>query len=103
MIFDEESASDAQTIVAPPKNLFIDFTQFFFEKKSPKHIFRRPNMKCRESSETRFGKVSRQSEPCSRGKRPFEISKKFSKTPSRILLDLDGLGYGILVKRRILV
>ena len=103
MIFDEESASDAQTIVAPPKNLFIDFTPIFFEKKSPKYIFRRPNMKCRESSETRFGKVSRQSEPCSRGKRPFEISKKFSKTPSRILLDLDGLGYGILVKRRILV
>ena len=102
MIFDEESANEAQEILAPPKNLFIDFTLFFFEK-TPKRIFRPPKMKCRESSETRFGKVSRQSEPCSRGKRPFEISKKKSKTPSRILLDLDGLGYGILAKRRILV
>ena len=29
-------------------------------------------MKCRESSETRFGKVWRDSEPCSRGKRQFK-------------------------------
>ena len=77
MIFDEESANEAQKILAPSKNLFIDFTPIFFLKnKSPKHVCRRPKMKCRESSETRFGKVSRQSEPCSRGKRPFEISKK---------------------------
>ena len=26
MIFDEESANDAQKILAPPKHLFIDFT-----------------------------------------------------------------------------
>ena len=29
LIFDEESASDAQKIVAPPKNQFIDFTPIF--------------------------------------------------------------------------
>ena len=34
-------------------------------------------MKRWESSETRFGRVSRRSEPCSRGKRPFEVSKNF--------------------------
>ena len=34
-------------------------------------------MKCRGSSETRFGKVSRRSEPCLGGKRPFDVSKKF--------------------------
>ena len=35
-------------------------------------------MKCRESSETRFGKVWCRSELCSRGKRPFEVSKNRS-------------------------
>ena len=34
-------------------------------------------MKRRESPETRFGKVSRRSEPSSRGKRPFKVSEKF--------------------------
>ena len=33
-------------------------------------------MKCRGSPETRFPKVSRRSEPCLGGKRPFEVSKK---------------------------
>ena len=33
-------------------------------------------MKTCKSPETRFPKVSRRSEPCSRGKRPFEVSKK---------------------------
>ena len=33
-------------------------------------------MKCWGSSETRFGKVSRRSEPSSRVKRPFKVSKK---------------------------
>ena len=33
-------------------------------------------MKRWESSETRFGQGSRRSEPCSGGKRPFEVSKK---------------------------
>ena len=33
-------------------------------------------IKCWESSETCVGKVSRRSEPSSRGKRPFKVSKK---------------------------
>ena len=37
-------------------------------------------MKCRESSETRFGEVSRRLEPCSRAKRTFKVSKKVCKT-----------------------
>ena len=36
----------------------------------------RRKMKLRESSETRFGKVSLRSEPYSRGKRPFEVPTK---------------------------
>ena len=41
-----------------------------------KKFFQRRKMKCCKSSETRFAKVSRRSEPCSGGKRPFEVSKK---------------------------
>ena len=39
---------------------------------SKKKIGRR-EMKRRELSETRFGQVSRPSEPCSRGKWPFKV------------------------------
>ena len=39
-------------------------------------FFRRRKMKCRESSETCFGQVSRRSESRSGGKRPIEVSKK---------------------------
>ena len=48
-----------------------------FVKISSKFFFRRRKMKCRESSETRFGQVSRQSEPCSGGKRPFKVFAAF--------------------------
>ena len=44
-----------------------------FGKISKKNCFRRRKMKRRESPETRFGKVSSQSEPSSGGKRPFEV------------------------------
>ena len=40
-------------------------------------------MKRRESSETRFGKVSRRSEPSSRGKRPFENTEPYPTRPWR--------------------
>ena len=39
-------------------------------------MFWRQKIKSCKSSETHFAKVSRRSEPCSRGKRPFEVSKK---------------------------
>ena len=38
----------------------------------------------RESSETRFSKVSCQSEPCSRGILPFEVSKKNRNSRKRL-------------------
>ena len=38
-------------------------------------FFRRQKMKRWESSETRFGQVSRRSEPSSRGKWPFKVSE----------------------------
>ena len=66
MIFDEESASDAQKFLAPPKRGILEKkndAKFFFKVPI---CFRRRKMKCRESSETRFPKVSRRSEP-SRG------------------------------------
>ena len=37
--------------------------------------FRRRKVKCWGSSESRFGKVWGRTEPCLRGKRPFEVSK----------------------------
>ena len=40
-------------------------------------------MKRRESPETRFGKVSRRSEPSSRGKRPFENAEPYPTRPWR--------------------
>ena len=57
-----------------PKILAKNSSQFFFQRRK---------MKSCKSSETRFAKVSRRSELCSRGKRPFEVSKfpgRFSKT-----------------------
>ena len=50
-------------------------TKFSGPKFSSKKIFRRRKIKRRESSETRFGKVSRRSEPYSRRKCPFEVSE----------------------------
>ena len=47
-------------------------TPKIFEKKLSKKKIRRRKMKSCKSSETRFAKVSRRSEPCSGGKRPFE-------------------------------
>ena len=77
MTFDEESANDAHTAVAHPKHQFIGFTpKISFDENFAQKDFGRRKMKCWESSETRFGQVSCRSEPCSGGKRPFEVSKK---------------------------
>ena len=85
LIFDEESASDAQKFIAPPKWPVLDFMSDFFAKKIVKIFFRRRKMKRRESSETRFPKVSCQSEPSLSGKRPFEVSKIFSKFAKSVI------------------
>ena len=54
-------------------------TPIFFEKKSSTEIFERRKMKCRESSETHFPELSSRTDvnQISRGKRTFEVSKKF--------------------------
>ena len=44
---------------------------------------RRQKVKVRGSPETRFGKVSRRSEPSSRGKRPFENAEPYPTRPWR--------------------
>ena len=72
------SAYYVQKSIAPQKQAVCRFSDDFFfyenfhQKFLPKKFVRRRKMKRWESSETRFGKVSRRSEPCSRGKRPFE-------------------------------
>ena len=47
-------------------------------------------MKSCKSSETRFAKVSRRPEPCSRGKRPFKVSQKSFRGASRNQNVIDG-------------
>ena len=54
----------------------IQSSAFFFG-------FRRRKMKCRESSETRFPKVSRRSDPSLRGKGPFKVSENFRNSRNR--------------------
>ena len=69
----EESAGDVHFGVAaqkPRKN--AQKRAKIFKRK----FFRRQKIKCWESSETRFPKVSRRSERSSRGKRSFKVSKK---------------------------
>ena len=72
-------------MVAPPKPHFFEkkSTPKIFEKILSNFFFRRRKMKSCKSSETRFAKVSRRSELCSRGKRPFKVSQKSFRGASR--------------------
>ena len=83
MTFYEERAGNAQTLVAPPKRHFVEKTNRPLENLFSKNNFQRRKMKTCKSPETRFPKVSRRSEPCSGGKRPFEVSNKKSKFASQ--------------------
>ena len=85
MIFRGGSAIDVQKFTAPPKQAVCRFwggavvakkfrTNFFVDF----FFFRRRKMKCRGSSETRFPKVSGQTEPSSGGKRTFKVCKEIS-------------------------
>ena len=80
VIFRGRSATNAQKFVAPPKRLVFDLTPEIFTKNRQKFCFRCRKMKRRESSETRFPKVSRQSELCSRGKRPFKVCRQWRRS-----------------------
>ena len=83
VIFRGESAVYAQKFVAPPKRAIFDLMLHFWSENFIKKIIGRRKIKCRESSETRFGKVSRRSEPSSRGKRPIEKTKKRANERTR--------------------
>ena len=75
--FDEEADGEVHLSLNPLKPNQNYKKLFFLDRMfSPIFFFRRRKIKRRESSETRFPKFSRRSEPSSRGKRPFEISKK---------------------------
>ena len=63
-------------IIAPPKRQFLEQKNWTLDKMFVQINFQRRKMKTCKSPETRFPKVSRRSEPCSGGKRPFQVSKK---------------------------
>ena len=67
------SANADQKFTAPPKRHFFLNHWFWkcFAILFPNKVFRRRKMKSCESSETRFAKVSRRSELCSRGRSKF--------------------------------
>ena len=73
--FDEEADFEVHSAVARQKPRQISEKRKFRSENFAKKNWGRRKMKRRESSETRFGKVSWRSEPCLRGKRPFEISE----------------------------
>ena len=75
VVFRGRRASGAQKFIVPPKRRVLDSTSDFFANFFRHFFFRRRKMKCRESSETRFGQVSRRSEPSSRGKRPLKVCR----------------------------
>ena len=72
----EESAGDVRLCVSPQKPSKIDKKRMFETEKTSSNFFWRRKVECWESSETRFPQVSNQTEPCSRGKRPFKVSEK---------------------------
>ena len=73
----EEADFDVQKWLAPQKPSQKCETQISEKKIRKKN--RCQKMKCGESSETRFGKVSGRTEPCFRGKRPFKVCKQNRK------------------------
>ena len=85
MNFRGASAGDVRKFTAPPKQAVCRFSglgdqQHLFDEHFCRTIFfRRRKMKCRGSSETRFPKVSGQTEPSSGGKRIFKVCEKFEK------------------------
>ena len=63
--FDDDEDFEVRKFVDPPKPRQISEKQNFLSEIFAEKNFRHRKMKRRESSETRFGKVSCQSEPCS--------------------------------------
>ncbi len=74
--FDAESDFEVRLAIAPQKPGQIDEKHSFRSNNFVEKKFWCRKMKRRESSETRFGKISGRTEPSLRGKRPFKVSKK---------------------------
>ena len=71
----EEVDFDEQKWLAPQKPS-QECVKLISERKKSGKQNRCQKMKCVESSETRFGKVSGRTEPRLRGKQPFKVCKK---------------------------
>ena len=70
-----EADFEVRLAVACQKPSLFGEKRKFLSKKFADFFFRGRKMKRRKSSETRFGKVSCQSEPYSRRKRSFKVSR----------------------------
>ena len=75
--FDVEVDGEVHFPVAPPKPSENRDKPIFCSKNFAETNFFRRKTKRWESSETRFGKVSGQTEPSSGGKRPFKVCDFF--------------------------
>lgn len=77
--FDAKSDFEVHFAVVPQK-LHKNCEKLIFQAKLLLTIFLGcQKLKCWESSETRFPKVSHRSELCLRGKQPFKVFNFFSK------------------------
>ena len=76
--FSRRSCHSRSKVHSSSKIMTFDFIRTFLLRKFHQFFFSgRRKMKCRESSETSFGQVWSRSEPSSRGKRPFKVSRNF--------------------------
>ena len=73
--FDEQADFEVCSGVAPPKPRQTSEKRIFRSEMFADFFFWRRKMKRQKSSEMRFGKVSRRSQPSLRRKRPFNGSK----------------------------
>ena len=71
--FRDERHCNAQKFIAPQNRTIFDMTLIFCSENFIQKKKLRRKFKCRESSETRFAKVSGRTEPCLRVKRLFEV------------------------------
>ena len=84
VIFRGEFAGSAQKFTAPPENTIFDSTLTFCSKHFIKKSFWASNIKCQESSETRFGKVWRLYGPSLMGKLRENFAIESSPRPCQL-------------------
>ena len=72
----QESDFDVKKSLAPPKSAENDEKPISETKNVSKKKIRRQKIESCKSSETRVAEVSRWSDPCSKGKRTFEVRRR---------------------------